>query len=320
MPKYLTTNEFIERSSLRHNNKYDYSKTVYKDCYSKLKIICPVHGEFEQKPVYHLHGAGCIQCGLDRRNNSTRRTKSIFIEKAKIIHKDKYSYSKVIYKNTVTKVIITCPEHGDFEQTPVSHLSGFRCRKCSQVEVNLKITHTKEKFIEKANMVHFNKYDYSKVSYINSTHKVRIICSKHGIFKQAPTVHLSGAGCPRCKESKGETLISDLLDKNNIVYIREYRIPNQKYRFRYDFYLPEHNLLIKFHGVQHYNPVEIFGGIEGFKQTRFRDKLKYSLARETNYRIVYFNYKDIEKDRLANIENRLLKILKKIKQQTSRKP
>lgn len=318
MPKYLTTSEFIERSSLKHNNKYDYSKTVYKDVYSKLKIICPVHGEFRQKPIYHLHGAGCTQCGLESRNNSTRYTNTSFMEKAKIIHKNKYSYSKVIYKDTNTKVIITCPEHGDFEQTPGSHLSGARCRKCSQIEVNLKITSTKEEFIEKANMIHFNKYDYSKVSYVNNAVKVRIICPKHGIFKQIPKIHLRGAGCPRCKESKGETLISNLLDKNNIVYIRQFKIPNQIYRFRYDFYLPDYNLLIEFHGVQHYKPVEIFGGVIGFKQTRFRDKFKYSLAIETNYKIVYFNYKDIEKDRLVNIENRLLKILKKIKQQTSR--
>lgn len=106
------------------------------------------------------------------------------------------------YINTRTKVIITCSIHGDFEQSASSHLQGCGCPNCAH---NLK--YTKNSFIEKANKIHFNKYDYSLVNYINSKLKVKIICFEHGIFEQTPNHHLSNGGCPICAYSKGELLI-----------------------------------------------------------------------------------------------------------------
>ena len=117
-----------------------------------------------------------------------------FIEKARKIHGDKYDYSKVEYIYSRTKVIITCNIHGDFEQTANSHLRGSGCPVCATIQK----TFTIDNFMVKAGEIHDNKYDYSKVEYINSQTKVIITCNIHGDFEQAANSHLQGAGCNDC--------------------------------------------------------------------------------------------------------------------------
>ena len=116
-----------------------------------------------------------------------------WIQKAKKVHGDKYDYSKVKYYNAHTKVCIICPIHGEFWQTPASHLMGNACPKCGgKTKLNT------DKFIHRAKEIHGEKYDYSKVEYINATTKVCIICPIHGEFWQTPAKHLSGKGCKKC--------------------------------------------------------------------------------------------------------------------------
>ena len=115
-----TTVEFIKEAKKIHNNKYDYSKVKYINNYSKLLIICLIHGEFEQVSTVHLRGSGCPKCGVENKKPTT----SEFIKKATKVHKNKYDYSKVEYVNNYSKVIIICPIHGKFKQIPYSHLNG----------------------------------------------------------------------------------------------------------------------------------------------------------------------------------------------------
>lgn len=122
-----------------------------------------------------------------------------FIIKARKIHGDKYDYSKVKYENSKTKVCIICPKHGEFWQTPNNHLTGFQCKLCGREQATIKNSSTTDQFIEKARLVHGNKYDYSKVNYVNNKTKVNIICPIHGEFKITPDSHLSQkAGCILC--------------------------------------------------------------------------------------------------------------------------
>ncbi len=96
------------------------------------------------------------------------------------------------------KVNITCPIHGDFEQTPNSHLQGQGCPKCG-IEVSAdKCRTTVENFIISAKQIHSEVYDYSKVEYKNNNTKVAIICPTHGLYEQTPGSHLNGNGCPSC--------------------------------------------------------------------------------------------------------------------------
>lgn len=121
-----------------------------------------------------------------------------FIEKSKNVHGNKYDYSKVEYVNSLTKVCIICPEHGEFWQTPQSHCRGNSCPKCSNANRGRVKRWGVEKFIYESEKIHGNKYDYSNVKYVNASTNVEIICPEHGIFSQTPSNHLKGQGCPKC--------------------------------------------------------------------------------------------------------------------------
>ena len=136
-------------------------------------------------------------------------TKS-FIEKARKIHGDKYDYSKVEYKHCTKKVCIICPEHGEFWQTPSSHLnSKIGCPKCGKNSSTNMVSN--EKFIEKAKKIHGNEYDYSKTCYLGWDKKVCIICPEHGEFWQKAGEHVARKrGCPHCALEKN---INDSISK-----------------------------------------------------------------------------------------------------------
>jgi hypothetical protein len=201
MSRKLTTEEFIERAKKIHGNKYDYSESVYKNTYTKLKIICHLHREFHMTPSSHLQGQKCIVCSRNNSSELRRNSLEHFVNKSQYIHKNKYDYSKVVYgKNRRELISIICPFHGEFLQTPREHLAGYGCVKCG-IEKNIK-TQSKsvEKFIEESRKIHGTKYDYSKVVYENSHVKVKIICSIHGEFLQRPSDHLKGHKCPQCAQ------------------------------------------------------------------------------------------------------------------------
>jgi len=202
MPERFTTEEFIEKARLLHGDKYDYSKTEYVNSNTKVQITCPIHGDFEQIPYSHLSGSGCNKCGYERIRLALSSNTKEFIEKARLVHKDNYGYSKTEYVNLNTKVQITCPIHGDFEQIPDKHLSGKGCRRCGNERIRLALSSNIEEFIKKARLFHGDKYDYSKTEYVNSNTKVQITCPIHGEFEQKPHDHLSGSGCNKCGYEK----------------------------------------------------------------------------------------------------------------------
>ena len=197
------TLNFIKKAKEIHGDKYDYSKTEYINSGTKVCIICPKHGEFWQRAYYHLKSVGCPECGKEKAfiENKRRGTLEEFIKKAKEIHNNKYDYSKVEYINNHTKICIICPEHGEFWQTPCNHLSKKGCPKCRNEKVKNVRRKDKNTFINDARKVHGDKYDYSKVEYINSNTKICIICPKHGEFWQAPNSHLQNVGCPKCAKT-----------------------------------------------------------------------------------------------------------------------
>ena len=146
----LSLNEFVRRSSIIHNNKYDYSLVDYRGYYIPVKIICPLHGVFEQKPDKHLSGSGCKLCGIEARRRQRMLSTEEFIRRSKEIHGDKYDYSKSIYVAALEKVEIICPRHGSFFQDAAAHMSGKGCLKCSESYGEKKIA----KILQKHNIEH----------------------------------------------------------------------------------------------------------------------------------------------------------------------
>lgn len=226
-----TSNEFIKKANNVHNYKYSYSKVEYLNNRTKVCIICPEHGEFWQTPGNHLLGQGCPECY----GNRLKTTKE-YVNEAKIIHNNTYDYSKLVYKGNKSNVCIICREkdndgieHGEFWQQALTHLRGYGCPKCS---LNYKMTN--EEFINKANAIHNNVYDYSKTNFISSHKKVCIVCHKkdilgkeHGEFWQVAKNHLKGEKCPKCQGKK--------IDQEEIIY-RFNLIHNNRYDYSHFIY------------------------------------------------------------------------------------
>lgn len=212
MGKHRTQEEFISDAKKIHGDKYDYSKVVFTRMKDKITIICPKHGEFEQRAIEHLGGSGCPKCVHQERT----LTKEEFVKKVNQIHNFKYDYTKSNYVNTETKVCIICPEHGEFWMTPNSHLSKKQgCPYCAG-----HMRKTNEQFIKDAREVHGDKYDYSKVNYINNRTDIIVTCPTHGDFNVKPDNHLAGNGCPKCagKHRTTEELLQLLKDSRGDRY------------------------------------------------------------------------------------------------------
>ena len=127
--KAFTQEEFEKRANAVHNSKYTYNNDYVNDS-TKIRITCPIHGDFYQLPNHHIRGQGCPKCAIDRNTDRQRATYDDFVNMANSIHNGKYDYHKSIYVNYKTDLCIICPEHGEFWQSPDSHLHGHGCPKC----------------------------------------------------------------------------------------------------------------------------------------------------------------------------------------------
>ena len=132
----LTQKEVLKRFKKVHGDEYDYSLVDFVNTDTKISIVCKKdgHGVFEQTPYKHFIGRGCPKCGNIKKGNSQRKSTEDFIIEAKEVHPDKnYGYQKVDYKGDREKVIIICPMHGEFNQSPTSHLRGSGCVECGRI-------------------------------------------------------------------------------------------------------------------------------------------------------------------------------------------
>lgn len=302
--KKLTTEEWISKSSKKHDNFYDYSLSTYVNNNTKIKIVCPLHGEFEQAPNAHSdRGDRCPKCGLESRAEINRTTKEDFIRKSNELHNFKFDYSLIEdYKQLGEHLTIICPIHGEFKQNGRSHMRGSDCEKCSYEKRGVDYSISKEemlkrfeefkngltydltnyknrnsiisyycethghikqkadkhlrgkqcskcakrvswntgnteKFTERAKEIHKGKYDYSKVDYKNNRTNVEIICKYHGSFFQRPNTHIEGNGgcqtCAKIMSSYRKYLSNDEIETSKemkcLLYVMEFSNDNEKF-------------------------------------------------------------------------------------------
>ena len=136
----LTKEFFVKKAKTVHEDKYDYSESEIHGVDTKIKIICPEHGEFWQTPYKHLNGQGCPTCGKIKKGISKRNDFSVVKDKFNEVHHFKYDYSQAVYVGVDTKIKIICPEHGEFWQTPYVHLNGCGCPKCNESKLEKEIS------------------------------------------------------------------------------------------------------------------------------------------------------------------------------------
>lgn len=286
MNKKYTKEEFIIKANKKHKNKYIYDNINYINSKTYIDIICLKHGIFKQTPSSHLTGRGCPKCGYNSFGECVND--KTFIEKSFIIHNNKYNYSLVEYKNNKTNVKIICPDHGIFEQTPNNHLNGKGCGKCGKTK-KLELSD----FLYKSNNIHNFKYDYSLVKFKNVKTKVKIICPIHNIiFEQTPNHHMKGVGCPICNESSGERKIRIFFEKNNILFKRNKKFTNCKYKrqLSFDFYLPEYNICIEYDGIQHFADIPFWSN--NLVEQIIKDNIKTNYCVENNIKLIRISYLD----------------------------
>ena len=186
-----------------------------------------------------------------------KKSNDEFIREVQLIHHNRYDYSKVKYINNKTKVCIICPDHGEFWQIPSDHLNGKGCPQCAG-----NVRYNKDTFVEKAKNIHNDRYDYSKVQYVNAHTKVCIICPEHGEFWQTPNNHLNGNGCPLCKNRKIGNVLRDTVEGfieksnelNEITNCLKVLLPQQRNREilrnrEIDIYIPLLKLGIEYNGL-----------------------------------------------------------------------
>lgn len=207
--------ELINRANNTHNFKYDYSLLEYNAYKEKSKIICPVHGVFEQKIFDHIKGNGCPKCVKRVKGVGVKLSQEDFERKSTITHNGFYSYEKSIIESSFSRVVITCPIHGDFTQVAKEHYNGAKCQLCANKKCSERLTIDTKEFIKRAILVHEHDFGYEKTIYINHNTPVEIFCKKHGgYFWQKPSSHLSGHGCRECHITLSSVKKKDWIEKS----------------------------------------------------------------------------------------------------------
>lgn len=240
-PRKTTEQVVREFEEAWGRGRWDYSEVTYTTALTKVVIICPDHGPFEQLPHNHIRGhMGCEYCA-----GRKRLTTEEFIQLSRAVHGSRYTYQSTEYVNSQTPVIITCREHGDFTQHPRSHQRGHDgCPRCNGWSMSV------SQFKERAPK---GKYDYSEVLFRTTKDRVRILCPQHGEFDQVADSHLRGfEGCKGCQStgsSKGEVEVALFLSSFGEATERNVRGKLDNPQHEMDIYIPSLRLGVEYNGL-----------------------------------------------------------------------
>ena len=326
----LSQEEFIQKAKLKHGDKYDYSETIYENGREKIIIICHEkdengieHGRFLQEAGSHINFViiGCKKCGVLHCSRQHRSTTKQFIEKAKIIHGERFDYSEVVYITAVKKVIIKCHkkdkfniEHGSFLQTPNKHLQKHICHKCAdenrrsrdwnneKIDENLK-----GRFIERGEN-YSGQNEKSMWWKCTKPKPSGELCDHKWKTSTGAVVGKRQSGCPKCNISKGVSRILKWLDENNFIYEIEYKFVDckniNKLPFDVALFKNEQLLcLLEYDGIQHFD-IAAFAQIHRksidetktkFESLKFRDNIKTQYCLDNNIELIRIPYWDYDK-------------------------
>lgn len=196
----LTTGEWVEKAIAVHGDRFDYSYVNYTGNKEPVEIVCQNHGVFHQLPSVHLRSKdGCSACAAEALSAARKEPFSVYLEKARKVHGDKFTYIEETYKGSQKRLTIICPIHGKFEQVATTHLqSKHGCAKCGVEASADERSLGQEGFLKKAREVHGDRYCYDKAVFRSLNYKVVVICRIHGEFEQSANHHTQGGNCPIC--------------------------------------------------------------------------------------------------------------------------
>lgn len=299
-PNQLSIESYVERSKLKFDSRYDYSKVDSNATQrSPITVVCPIHGDIQTTMKNHFHSmSGCYECGREKANKASIKLSSLeaIIPRLKVIHGDKYEY---ISYDVCSRLLVFKCKHGLSTQLIYEHLTGRGCRPCSYEQRTL----TENDFIRRAKEVHPDGYSYNLDELKTVNDKITITHKCGHVYRGRVSNHLSGQGCLRCRGSTGENRIAKFLENNEIDFVSQFKLDG--YRYRFDFLIPELNMLVEFDGEQHARPIPFFGGVEAYEQRKLNDEKKNQLAKKYGYlmvRISHNHFAEVEKYLLRTID------------------
>jgi len=335
---------FIKDCNIIHNSKYDYSKINLTKLKNKIEIICPIHGSFFKRPYEHLNKkSGCQLCKSSKGEKKIRsfliKNRIKFDEQKKF--KECKNVRELPFDFYLPKLNI-CIEYdgeqhynaieiwgGDDRLNNIKSNDSIKNYFCTQNNIKLiripykdydnidtilteNILNCKNNIKldilrQKLDIVNDYKYKYNFNNYINVNSQIDITCPLHGLNIKTAYKALQGNACSNCDDSKGEREISKYLDRNGISYYRQHKFSNCKniYPLGFDFYIPSMRTVIEFGGIQHFQPVTYFGGLEAYERLKINDKIKEDYCEENYINIIRIKY-----DQIDNIYQILWKNLK----------
>ena len=198
----FSTEDFIKKAQSIHNDRYDYSESVYDGTDTPLTIICKLHGKFQQTPTSHYTGSNCPTCARYSENRKVGLRE--FIKRSNEIHQNKYDYSVSNYLSSKEDINIICKKHGVFTQRAGHHMNGSGCPDCYTESLPERLRLTKEEFVERAVNLYGDIYSYEQVEYETGDSRINVKCNKHGIFNVRAATFLGGYGCHSCSRERRE--------------------------------------------------------------------------------------------------------------------
>lgn len=262
---------------------------------TRVKLKCPSHNHAFSSTVKALisDARNCPKCKGFRISDSKTVAFQEFLERAKAVHSDKYSYNEATYKGLMQPMEIVCQQHGSFTQAPVHHLSNKGCVICNRTGSYLTTEVLQQQLKELYG-------DDATISFDNVVHDpdsryITITCETHGDVRALKASVRRGRGCPKCyPKSRGEAILAYMLSKYKVSFIEQYKFEGcvHKAPLPFDFFLPDLNVCIEYQGPQHYRPVDAFGGVETFEKVQVRDKVKRDFCRAEGLKLIEISEDD----------------------------
>lgn len=303
---YKCKSEKIYASKSKTHEQYVYEASVvnpyvevigqYVNADTPILHKCLIHGvEWNAYPASILRGCGCVLCGIERSADGKRKTHEQYVKELKEINPNIIPLTR--YNGALTPILHKCLIDGyEWMARPANTLSGKGCPKCGG---SAKKTH--EEYVREVSII--NPDVVVVGHYIDAKTPILHMCKVDGNkWFVAPTDILSGKGCPQCKESHGERAVRLWFEKHGVEYVREYKFEDcrDEKTLPFDFYIPQYNAACEVQGIQHYKPVEHFGGEDAFIRQQHHDKIKADYCKANNIRLLCIPYYEDVEEQLNN--------------------
>lgn len=264
---------------------------TYINAKTKITHYCLIHNVYwDTLPYAPLRGHGCPMCHKDRLREAQIKTNEQYLSELNDINSDIIPLEE--YAGINIPILHKCLKHGTiWKITPYNALQGHGCYKCGIEKNRCKFSKPHEQYVEEVAKINSNIIVIG--TYVNNITPILHRCAIcNNEWYTNPTNILCGCGCPKCSRSKGEIAVEKWLEDNNINFISQKKFNDccDKQPLPFDFYLPDYNVACEFQGIQHYEPVDVFGGQEQFELQIKHDKIKSNYCKQNNIRLLCIKY------------------------------